>query len=93
MDGRILPVIVTIFAFMAITIMLAVVSFSEDKEQAAEPIILGSVKEIAETGYMELEWVEVNPPPEVEGPCFAYFHIDTDYKMGYGFSGVFCPNN
>jgi hypothetical protein len=42
---------------------------------------------------ISVEWVKINPPPNYDGTfCWAYFSRDTlGAKIGYGFSGVYCP--
>ena len=44
-----------------------------------------------ESGIVPVNWVQINPPPGVNGPCFAYF-ITKDEGMyrATGFSGVYC---
>lgn len=38
----------------------------------------------------QVEWVPINPPPGVEGPCYAYFQRESSGYQGYGYSGVYC---
>lgn len=41
---------------------------------------------------INLNWVQVKPPPGVAGPCYAYFISDhsADNRRGYAYSGVWC---
>lgn len=41
---------------------------------------------------VEVVWVEVNPPPGVEGPCYGFFQHEAAGYAGYGYAGVICPN-
>ncbi len=36
----------------------------------------------------QVEWVEINSPPNVNGPCYAYF--SHNFLSYYGYSGVWC---
>jgi len=39
---------------------------------------------------LEIEWIAINPPPNQEGPCWAYFSNDSDGYYQSGYSGVWC---
>ena len=42
-------------------------------------------------GYVNVNWVQINPPPGVEGPCFAFFLTkDQEFNSATSFSGVHC---
>lgn len=44
----------------------------------------------SEQPIVQVDWVQINPPPGVEGPCYAYF-IDTEEgHWAVGYSGVWC---
>lgn len=39
---------------------------------------------------IQVDWVEVNPPPGADGRCWAYFSRRRVGDVGYGYSGVWC---
>lgn len=44
--------------------------------------------------FVEVEWAQINPPPNTEGPCYAYFTKSFfGGYAGYGFSGVYCSGD
>ncbi len=54
-----------------------------------------SLQPLAGGETIHLDWVAVNPPPGVSGPCYAYFHsiIQDASDLGFGYSGVWCNQN
>lgn len=38
----------------------------------------------------QVEWVRINPPPDVNGPCYAYFRAEYRGGEGFGYSGIYC---
>lgn len=43
-----------------------------------------------ETDTYEVDWKRINPPPTVDGPCWAYFVGEKYGNAAYGYSGVYC---
>lgn len=43
-----------------------------------------------ETDAYRVDWKPINPPPTVDGPCWAYFVGEAYGNRAYGYSGVYC---
>lgn len=57
---------------------------------------VGSSLATTTQGTAQVDWVQINPPPGVEGPCFAYFHVIVSHAIDssgvHSYSGVWCDN-
>lgn len=50
------------------------------------------VNQVSAGDSVQVVWTEINPPPNTDGPCYAYFTKSAAGYAGYGFSGVYCSS-
>jgi len=75
--------LVLMMVAVVVVVVLALTT-SGDKEDKGVPFPESD-------GIIQLDWVQVNPPPGFEGRCFAYFHREGGSAyISFGFSGVYC---
>lgn len=41
-------------------------------------------------GVTQVEWIQINPPPGVNGPCYAFFHSEGFGNFQWSYAGVYC---
>lgn len=80
-DKMIARVFISILGF--ILAMLMIGCRADPASNTLTPLPLG------DTTRLEVEWIAINPPPNQDGPCWAYFSKNS-HGFEYGYSGVWC---
>lgn len=63
--------------------MLAIIQISEE---------LSVSKTVATNqSLLHVDWIQINPPPNSDGPCYIYMINETQGAYGaLGYSGIWC---
>ena len=74
-------ILIVLVALLLVAAIAVACSIQDDQP----PIPVGSSE------IHEVNWVLINAPPGVEGPCYAFFYKETmGSYFGFGYSGVYC---